>query len=424
MDQLGIWSTVSGLVLLRSLINGLATFLAVRFFSVGTKPASDANGPSVVIILPVLRESGRLRETLDYIETHAPPSRILECVIVGTASERGADGINPTIALARSLSDGRPLFQVLEAPDPAAIKADQINWAALDIARRYDPGGVWLFLMDIDTQFSVATLEEASALMGLGADVIQEHSIFLADFERLPFIQQAHALYQSRWTLAHELKNNWLSNVSGWYVSHIVGHGAFIRLRSFNALGGMPRASVTEDLHFGYYIVASGYRIHSLRTLSVSETPDTLSAALAQQKTWAFGPLLYAHYRARMRADIPAAFAKNRFRSFVIATVGIATFLNWLLLFPGILMILALAVHGQSLAWAALGIYVADLTLASWFFAQRGWISRDRLWLAPLLMIVHLPIRTLAAWRALIDFMLGRGVTRIKTNNRVAEERG
>lgn len=422
MGQLGFWSAVCGLALLRSLINGLATFLAVRFFSGWTKTVSDPLGPSVVIILPVLREAGRLRETLDYIETHAPPARILECIIVGTARERGADGVNPTVGLARSLSEGRPLFRVLEAPDPTAIKADQINWAALDIARRYDSEDTWLFLMDIDTQFSVAALEEASALMGLGADVIQEHSIFLADFERLPFIQQAHALYQSRWTLAHELKNNWLSNVSGWYVSHIVGHGAFIRLSSFTALGGMPRASVTEDLHFGYYIVASGRRIHSLRTLSVSETPDTLSAALAQQKTWAFGPLLYAHYRARMRVDIPATFAENRFRSFVIATVGMATFLNWLLLFPSVLLILALAVLGHSLAWAALGVYVADLTLASWFFVHRGWIPRDRVWLAPLLMIVHLPIRTLAAWRALIDLVLGRSIVRTKTKNRIAAE--
>jgi len=374
----------------------------------------------VVVILPVLNETTRIDDAVRFLSGMATEAGVEECVIVGTPRERDEAGRNPTLDAAVRATATDPRFRVIEADEPCWGKAHQVNFGVRATTLTSSSEQTWFFLIDIDTRFNASALLEARTQMQRGEAFIQQHSVFLADFATLPLTQKGHALYQSRWTLSHEIKNNTIAYRTGWYVSHIVGHGAYIQLSEFNALGGLPQSTVSEDLHFGYYVVASGRRIRSIRTLEMSDTPDTLSAAMAQQKTWAFGPLAYYKFRNLMKVEIPEEFAQNRLRSFIISMFGFATCLNWIFLFPALVSVFILAILGTDFAIATLLTYYIELTAACIFFRTRGWIRDVDVLTGPLLMVLHTFFRSLAAWRAVFQLFIGRPVTRLRTVNRAA----
>lgn len=420
MTLSAILSAVALVALVRGALNLLATALGIRFFL--GKPSTVEEPPKdyrLAIILPVFEEEARIGHTMSYLAEVLASSPILECIVVGTARERDETGSNRTLEAARA-SPTASLFTIVETADPEAIKADQINFAAYGLRERHPAMKIWVLFVDIDSRFRTEALAEARHHFGPEHVAVQQHAVFLADYEKLPLLQKAHALYQSRWTISHEVKNNWLSYRTGYYVSHIVGHGAFIDLDTLVELGGFPTKSTTEDLHFGYYLVASGGRIRSLQTLEMAETPDTTKAAMLQQKAWAFGPLLYGRYRRAFARDLPLIFERNRLRSAAISFFGLMTFANWLFLFPVLALVMGLAAAGQPYALAALLAYLSELILVSWFLAKRGWLTPTQAMAGPVLMLVHTPIRCVAAWRALVHVLQGKAVSRHKTVNRAA----
>lgn len=414
--------TACGLLFLRALINMVRTISSVSFLlprEVATVPAtSSETSRDIILVLPVLHEADRIDGTIKFLSTIMLESRVLECIVVGTELECEQAGSNPTLDAARRSIGAIDRFIVMEAPKSDLGKARQINFAACDAAARHAGRALWLLTIDIDTRFpldAVRSVEPASAMC---APAVQMHSVFLSGFETLPPIQKAHALYQSRWTVSHEIPNNFIASRTGFYVSHIVGHGAFIKLDLFIEMGGLPSSTHTEDLQFGYYLIASGLWIRSLRLLGMSETPDTFGEALRQQKSWAFGPLHYSKYRSLFKSELPSYYAKNKFRSLIVMMIGMMTFANWLLLFPGLLFVVGMALVGQAVASFILVIYVLELFVVSGLFVRAKWISPIYLILGPVLMLAHVPIRCLAAWRALFHVISRNPIIRSKTVNR------
>jgi cellulose synthase/poly-beta-1,6-N-acetylglucosamine synthase-like glycosyltransferase len=415
-----LFDILIALLLARALVNLVGTALSLAFFGgVRAAPAYARDRDwTPAVILPVLRESDRIAETIAFITTAASGSGLVECVVVGNAQERTPNGENPTLRAAQAAIGSNRFFRLLEVDLDGAIKAHQVNFAAADLHDRYPGLPLWIFLIDIDSRFPEGVLSEVADAVRSNEKIVQQHAIFLINFRSLPLIQKAHALYQSRWTISHEAVNNWLSYKTGWYVSHIVGHGAFLDLATFRQLGGFPTSTTTEDLHLGYYIVAAGMRIRSLRTLELAETPDSFSAALAQQKSWAFGPARYLRYRQLMKTELPEAYARNVLRSLVISIFGLMTFANWLLLFPGLLFVAIAAAGGSWPAILALALYYLELSIVCWFFVHRKWVPLLYALLGPLLMLLHMPVRSLAAWRAIWHLIRGKVVVRQKTINR------
>jgi cellulose synthase/poly-beta-1,6-N-acetylglucosamine synthase-like glycosyltransferase len=416
-------TALSFLALVRTAVVLISTIFTIRFVSptkeeLGRR-AMGARTADIILVLPVLRETETIEASLEFLEQARSTGRVLECLIVGSARERNGAGQNGTLLRARRhLSAVDNFIRVLEAPESEDGKARQINYGLGDLLERHGNRQIWILMLDADSRFSWDVLHLVEPASAAQTPVVQMHSLFLAGFRDLPLVQKAHAIYQSRWTISHEIPNNYASHRTGWFVSHIVGHGAFVKMPLLVALGGMPTSTHTEDLHLGFYIVATGARIKSLPLLEMSETPDTFKEALKQQKNWAFGPLFYPRYLLAFSKDLRLLYEANRMRSVVISVLGAYTFLEWLLLFPVLGMVALWAAAGNGYAQAALALYYTDLTLVSFYFVRGGWVPRSYVLFGPPLMVGHTPIRSLAAWRALFQVVTRRDIRRSKTVNR------
>lgn len=228
-------------------------------------------------------------------------------------------------------------------PDPAGTMARQVNHAAAaELARlgaaRIDPSRVWLAIYNADSRPGPQTLSAAAGLLDVHPDaqIIQQPAVFTRSLGANLFADGA-ALLQSRWTLAREIPR--LRRQAAYArsaasarpfcippLAHCVGHGLFIRGDTFRRFGGLPTATMNEDLVFGYLACAAGVPIDPLPVLEAADSPSSAADVIQQARQWFWS---YPQYPAAARLAARAGSGTRRAR--VMLTVqGLARGALWL----------------------------------------------------------------------------------------------
>ena len=264
--------------------------------------APQTNPPDYVkfaVILPVYDEEQSVSSAIDHLTSLISSDTIL--CIVGNAKERDRFGNNTTLDAAASASTNKHNVTVLEYPSLNGRRPDQINYAINSV--KSDPEITWILMVDVDSRLSTTGLSDILSAVRVGHTIIHQPALFLGNFASLSFAQRGHAIYQSRWTLAHEMRRILTHNYTGCFISHVVGHGLCIHLGTLNDLGGLPTDTVLEDLHLGFYAAALMRRIHVIRSFEIGDCPSSWRGGIEQQFRWASGaqqyPLFYRHFLRR-----------------------------------------------------------------------------------------------------------------------------
>ncbi|MCE8456633.1 glycosyltransferase family 2 protein, partial [Rhodovulum sulfidophilum] len=177
-------------------------------------------------------------------------------------------------------------------------------------------------------------------------------------------LAKANALYQSFWTLSHEiprlLNQSQGSEFKQRYANaHCVGHGLFISIELFEELGGLPEDTLTEDLFLGFKVRASGTSISPVPYLEYADAPSNFRSAFRQKRVWFWGPMLYPYYLLQVLRTGKLS-PQDIARASAIALQGWLSSWRWLAAGPVVLFSLA----GIVFAASSFGMLVAFLAVA------------------------------------------------------------
>lgn len=278
--------------------------------------------PRFFIVVPVLRESAILHETVAHFQSVAQGHAAIIVIVttareIAEASKRTIAGDSVAVA-ARLAGEGKCIH--LHYPDPMGLKSDQLNYAASRCAGML-PGGVpssqaFLVCYDADSRpprDSLARFADAIAA-NPGTDVFHQSSRFeLRPDQRMPSnplamlraaICDAGALRANRFVLGFEIPrllngSDQVSAVkramcSGVY-AHVTGHGLCIRLSLLEKLP-FPARSPLEDMHYSFVLGSRGFAMMPVPSLDSAEVPGRVTAQLYQAARWFFGPARFARY--------------------------------------------------------------------------------------------------------------------------------
>lgn len=334
--------------------------------------------PDLALALSCGRPTGSFagvlpQDRLDGLAVHAgqPAARCLKAV----RAEFGALESTPAIAAQLAARSDWPVpVRHCHLPDPRGTMADQVNHAAaseLDRLTRagINPAQVWLAVYNADSEPSPATLPALAGLLDAHPDaqIVQQPAVFTRSLGA-GLAADGAALLQSRWTLAREIPrlrrqaaHARATSARGRLVpplAHCVGHGLFIRADVFARLGGLPTATMNEDLAFGFLACAAGVPIDPLPVLELADSPVTVAGVIRQARQWFWS---YPQYPAA--AQLAAAVGLGtRWTRIMLTAQGLARGVLWLGLSPAIALAAILPVtarHKKTAAVAAAGALAA-----------------------------------------------------------------
>ncbi len=381
-------------------------------------PQADAlgSGKRIVIILKVYREEANIGEAIRYIHSVLHVFENFAAIVVGTANERVDGGDNPTLAAARrEVLPGSHRIQIVEAPaDQRANAAQQLNYAVASIDS--DPTKTWILTMDIDTRFSVKGVREIISYVNLNEKIIQQSGLFLANYSELSFWQKGHAIFQSRWTICHEVLRIHAHRHCRLVLAHVVGHGLCINVGTLRLHHGFPTETFIEDIHLGFNLAGDGEVIKSCHTFDDSDNPKTLLTGLKQEYSWSYGAMLYPMYWYYY-PHYATKGGGRRVVSLVLMLQGMMLHVNWLCMSWIVVGVGVLAASGSMLALCFLGIYLVDYLACIILFVRLGKFHYSQIPQAMLATCTAILRRSLPADYALLRLLLGMRIGRFKTSH-------
>lgn len=361
-------------LLARALVALSWTAVAIR--RLAGKPRTDEcleGDRRLVLMLPVLDEELVVRDAVRHLVEVTDGLGNIEVWVVGTARERGSRG-NPTLEAVTDLA-AHNRVRVVEDPRPSGWMAHQLNYVIGELSSSANTERTWLLFVNVDTRMSRVALLSFVHLINRDVDIIQQSALFLANYDSLGFLARGFAIWQSRWTIAHELRRFAMHRRWKFALVHVVGHGLCISLTKLLSYKRLPEDTVTEDLHFGFYLAAHGEDMVSLPVLSLGDSPTSVRAALRQKYVWSFGPMLYPRYLLLLKRKFPAAWREVRVRGIILCAQGVVSFASWLLVSWTLLYLAWLSVAaGSVLAALVLISYLANYAQCIRFFKQEGYV--------------------------------------------------
>ncbi len=438
----------------------------------GRDPA-DGEAPHVHVVMPVLREQRHVNDALDWWREILPLFPGMTLTIVSTArEERERDAASVTATQGQRPQKelparGRPTYpmiasrawhrglvtpgscatsadssmapltrevveQALRSADQPRIrhitypgqarKAGQVNYAGRTL-----PATGYLAVYDVDSRPGVEVIRRTRAeLTGPAAPpVAQHHALHRAAAGQTGVaaaLVRGSAELQTIWTLRREIPyarryQKWAGQrgLPAWLRGGLpqpVGHGLYVRQDALAAIGGLPEATVLDDVPAGIPLALAGLRTMSIPHLTEVPAPETVSEVVAQHRRWFCSYLDYpAILQAAARAGLGQP-AQRRVLGFIAAYRGTA----WLAATPLTAATVAAAISPgsspglRSAAWAALALAAvlpAGLTAA--LNGDRILCFRTATISADLLAAYML--RSAGPWLAVADAARGRHPT-------------
>ena len=114
-------------------------------------------------------------------------------------------------------------------------------------------------------------------------EILQQYSIFTANFKKLSNIMKGFSIYQSAFEIRNGIINNFLSKK---LYSHVVGHGLTIRFDILENLNGFNTNFWCEDIFLTALIKNTNLTIIPLSTLEIAESPEYFKILIKQNAVW------------------------------------------------------------------------------------------------------------------------------------------
>ena len=405
-------------LIVRALLSNISVFLILRRFRLSRRESDDTVQLSanrhLMMLLKVFEEHALIEETVLSLSNQIAAWPDMSLMVVGTERERNGEGRNPTLDKARLAAFGRNNVQVIEAPIKANASHAWQNNYALDFITT-EAHHTWIMTLDIDSRFTKTGLNTIVRHINDDRNVIQESCVFLANYRRLGLWQRAHALYQSRWTISHEIRRILIHNATHLSVAHVVGHGLCIRLSLIRELRGFPEETPMEDINLGFYLVAMGEHIESVKDFEMGDTPETIRDGLRQEYAWSLGARMYPMYLRHFAHKFPAEWQRQKVRLLFLTLQGTISYINWLSSSWIVMIVLVNALLGNVWASLFLLIYIGDYFQCAYFFWQQKWISVGDVIVSPALALMAALRRSLGADAAFVNGLTGREIVKHKT---------
>jgi hypothetical protein len=299
---------------------------AAQFLRHGRNDEHESVGPKAPVFfltVPVLREETILEETVAHFQQVASNHNAV-IVIVTTAREIVEEAVrgvvaSGTIELAEKLA-GEGKCVHLHYPDPAGLKADQLNYSAVHCQALLVEGRTarqaFMVCYDADSRPPTDSLAcFASAIAANpGSDVFHQSARFelrpdqclgRLGFGRLrAVICDSGALRANRFVLGFEIPRLLNSSdqvspmkrtlCSGVY-AHVTGHGLCVRLSLLEGLP-FPAHSPLEDMHYSFILGSRRQPMIPVPSLDCAAVPSAVIAQVHQAARWIFGPARFYRY--------------------------------------------------------------------------------------------------------------------------------
>jgi len=404
------------LLITRTIINNLFTFLIIRDLSIKRNYDRQLKPDRhLIFVLPVFQEIQLIETAIAYVARLINGFHNVDVYIVGNSREKNQYGQNPTLEIAKNMTRNRTDFHILELDTTSGVMAHQINYAVSQIVQSgAKTTETWVHILNIDSRLSEDGLNAIVTCINRGDRIIQQSAVFLSNFRSLGLIQKGVALYQSRWTISHEIKRLWLHGISSYLLALVVGHGLCINLAKLLEYGNLPEDTLTEDLHFGYYVAASAEKITSLSILELADSPSRVSEIARQKYVWSFGPMLYPKYLLNYIRKFPAKWKLNYPRATLIMIQGVMSYINWLIS-SWLIAYFAYQSLESPATLIFLTLYLLEYVQCAVFFYRNGYISLSDVLISPFIILASLLIHSLPADQAFVDMMLGHRIVKHKT---------
>src|SRR5579859_5283326 len=298
-------------VLVRQLVILAAIVRSARFLRQPPPPPrgpSDDRTPVFFVVVPVLREAAVITAAVTHFEALAHGHAAAVVVVTTQREAAGAHhntaGDGDTVALVAQLAATGKIVH-LHYPDPAGLKADQLNFAAEHCASTLlgdvHPDRAFLLCYDADSRPPLDSLDHFERAIHDFGDVSVFHQSSGFELRQLPptragfgWLGEGAALRANRFVLGFEIprlvnRSAAAGRLKRWLCSyvyaHVTGHGLCVRLSLLLALP-FPARSPLEDMHYSFYLGSRNLPMVAIPSLDRAEVPATPRAQVAQAARW------------------------------------------------------------------------------------------------------------------------------------------
>lgn len=358
-----LWLTLTLLLAVKLMVTVLALLTNVRFVLRGSQGHRLRASGSVRlnVLIPLLREHAVLPALFERL-TRAieiyPDIRLYFVTTEREALERAQYPNDPDTGLLledlRSQYAGpRERIVHFHYPGQNRVVAEQLNFAVAEMTKGHfaDDCTNYIAVYNADSVIEPAGFQQLLDHARTGAPVGQQSSFFLWNVPELlksgHDYSANHGIYQSCWTLHHELTRymfcrHFLPCLPKWVeqhsLVHCVGHGLIIRADVLDEMGGFPTFLFgLEDLGLGFLLKVHGYHVYPIPNLENAETPGNARTLWRQLPGWFLGTAGYLVYWRALRPEILKRYWT---RVAALTLLGLLDSLKWLLKGPVILLYL------------------------------------------------------------------------------------
>ena len=359
-----IWLTLTALLLFKICLAVVQISFSLNFilknqsdFNRTTSAINESENLSFFIVIPLLREQKIINQLYQRFVGLIKDSKEVSLVFITTEREIIENDNNEegtTIEFLKELiksSSEKVQNKIihLHYPENNTVVAEQLNYAFEFInARKEQNNTAFALIYNADSVIEDTSVVEMIKKAHENVDIVQQSSLFLWNTPRLlnehKFLLTCFALYQSSWTLQHELSRYLFSKKRLQFLPkrieensliHCVTHGLLIKPSLLANAGGFPVTRFGgEDLALGFVLKVMGYHIEPLTSLENTEIPNSYKVLFKQLAGWYLGTLGYFVFWN----FVPANVIRERFFSlFTVTLLGIYDSMKWL--FKGFLIL-------------------------------------------------------------------------------------
>jgi hypothetical protein len=355
MELIDLWQAFF-VVLVFHILSGIIKLIATyKFLQRKIEYGLIKNATKVFIVIPLLREQKRFVKLFSNFENILADYPCIDVVFVTTEREyleKKTEFLQEdTPKFVRSLvqkSINCKRYIHLHYPKYNAVVAYQLNFAVKEVINNYASGidDLYFGFYNADSIINKEVFDYVLPRLD-SQSVYQQSSLFCANFQsvgsKMNIFTACFGIYQSIWTLKHEIPRLFLGSNENYYISKItkkyylnycITHGLFVPAKVINSINGFPVTKQGgEDIAIGYIIRSLGYTIKPIPILENSDTPETLKSIWVQLATWFVALLGYFEFHKYVLKLTNVSKTKLAILSFQ----GIFDAMYWLL--KGILLL-------------------------------------------------------------------------------------
>ena len=170
-------------------------------------------------------------------------------------------------------------------PGNEGIMADQLNYVLNNFDFKNEKN-YYFSVYNADSIPNKDTIKEVLETINENNNpkVIQQYSVPISNWDDLSNLMKGFAIYQSNFELRYGLINSYFP--SRFLYTYVVGHGMYIRVDILKQLGGFETKYWCEDIYMSCVLRNKDISIHPIKTLEIMQSPQYISILTKQNAVW------------------------------------------------------------------------------------------------------------------------------------------